>query len=422
MPLSPASRAFLTAALGHLAIAAALLWFNGSTHVLTIQWDAWLWLVVIGFVGCSATGFSLHLFPTAVRGHRPSERVEWVAFGLGEAATIVGAVVLAGSARGTIVPGVFSVAAGLLLGWTGTIVYAFLSILAKRGALPPRPGTHAGDVVTLPGFLFSWASAIAAALLFVLSAFSPGPGLGWWIAAVHLYLLGHAVLLIVVVSLRLAPRSLGVEVPRPATYLVLGLAVSGAVLFPTGLLVTASSASAVLSLFAVPEAGLGLSLLAVLAFLGVRSSLSRPQFGIQVVAVGLLLLGGGVGMWMVSAGDFAAVTGHAVLNVLGFVGLTILAMWFSMIAPFQRVSHAWTRRMFWILSAAWVISVLGYGVSAMVAVPVGSATSFGSGALLLVVVLAWGIGTLPVLYPSLRPLPGLSSERIRAIRDRWSRR
>ena len=117
MPLSSASRAFLTAALVQLAVASLLLLYNAQTQVLALQWDTWLWLVVTGFVGCSTTGFSLHLFPTVVRRHRPSPWLEWTAFGFAEAAVVWGTVALAESVTGQLPPDSFSVAAGFMFGW-----------------------------------------------------------------------------------------------------------------------------------------------------------------------------------------------------------------------------------------------------------------------------------------------------------------
>lgn len=140
------------------------------------------------------------------------------------------------------------------------------------------------------------------------------------------------------------------------------------------------------------------------------------------MGVMLFLVGGAIGLWMVSKSDYTLVVTHALVNVLGFVGLTILIMWFGMIAPFQRVSHAWTRRLLWTLSAAWIVGLVVAATVGTSGWPNGGWLSPFAGALLLGVAITWGAGTIPVLYPGINPLPGLTSGEIRVIRERWKNR
>ena len=140
------------------------------------------------------------------------------------------------------------------------------------------------------------------------------------------------------------------------------------------------------------------------------------------MSVLLLLFGGGLGLGMCSESNYHPVVTHALVYVLGFIGLMILVMWFGMIAPFQRISHSWTRRMMWVLAGVWIGAVLLLAAVGATG-PIGAgALSATGGGLLLAVALAWGIGTVPVLFPKLHPLPGLTVEELRSIRDRWSRR
>ncbi len=258
--------------------------------------------------------------------------------------------------------------------------------------------------------------------LFVLSGLAQGPGFGWWFAAVHLFVLGHVVLLITAVSLRLVPRSLNADVSRTAVYLLASLATTGAILVPVGMLETSPFSAARLTIFAAPEAAFAILFVSVLVVLVSRARTPRAEASLHLTSLTFFLIGGSIGLWMVFEGNYTPVVAHALAGVLGFVGLTILFMWFSMVAPFLRISHAWTRWMLWTLSGIWIGGVL-------VAIMGGIQDWFGtgwflslSGALLLGVVIVWGAGTIPVLFPGLNPLPGLTSEKIRVIRDRWKNR
>jgi hypothetical protein len=422
VPFSAVSRQFLTAALVHLSASAALLLLGSDVGALTLRWDLFLWLLLIGFVGFTTAGFALHLFPTISRRPQPHPLIGQAAFLLAEGGLVFGAVGLSGVASPPVLSWVFSIGALLFLGSEATVVGLLVRELIEPRLLTPGPETRPGDAVTTPLFLASWASAVGSGGLFVLSGFSNGPGFGWWLAAVHLFVLGHATLLITAVSLRIVPRSVDADVSRPVVYSLTGLAIAGAGLVPVGMLVLPVSSSPDLALFAAPEAAFALLFISLLIRLVSRARTLRAESALNVTGVTLFLVGGGIGLWMVSESDYTPVVAHALVNVLGFVGLTILIVWFGMIAPFQRISHAWTRRLLWTLSAAWIAALA-------VAVSAGSGgwpnvgwLSSCAGAILLGVAIAWGAGTIPVLYPEVYPLPGLTSGDIRVIRDRWKNR
>ncbi len=418
VPFPAASRPFLTGALAHLAAASTLVALGPEVGTFGPRWDLLLWLVLAGFVGATASGFALHLFPTIARRPAPAPGTGTAAFLVSEGGVVVGAVALSGTLGEPAGRSAFVV--GALLFLVGeALVFGSLA----RGLLAPPRGPSAaegrsGDRVTVPLFLFAWSSAVAAGALFVASGFGPGPGFGWWVAAVHLFVLGHALPLIVAVSLRLLPRSLDTDLPPPLVYLLAGSAPLGAVLVTTGMLAVPVASARTLDLLAVPEGAFGVALAASLLLLMHRGRTHRPEVAIELVSALFLLGGGGVGLAMVYSSSYGRLATHVFLNVFGFTGLTILYMWFGMIAPFQRISHAWTRRMRWSLSIVWAGAV---GLAAVATGVMSSADALAvaaAGGILLAAAVAWSVGTLPVLFPSVNPLPGLTSEELRALRDR----
>ncbi len=120
--------------------------------------------------------------------------------------------------------------------------------------------------------------------------------------------------------------------------------------------------------------------------------------------------------------DYTPVVTHARVSVIGLLGLLILVMWFGMVARFHGISDGWPRRTLWafsIIGLAGLFVLAGAGAAANGTV--GWILVLG-GAPLLMVAFAWGGATIPVRFPRLDPLPGPSSERVRVIRERWSRR
>jgi hypothetical protein len=419
VPFSTASRWFLTAALVHLAAAGVVLLFSPSLDVLSVRWDLLLWLLLTGFIGCTTAGLSFHLFPTISRHPVPAPQVEYAAFLFAEGGVVLGAVGLSGEWLPQVPGWIFSLGASLFLAAVGVILVLLSLTLTQPRFRSPGSEARTADVVTVPLFLGSWLSAAGSAVLFVLSSLSPGPGFGWWLAAVHLFVLGHVILLVTAVSLRLIPRALDVDVPRGVAYTLAGLATAGAVLVPSGMLVLTPSSAPDLAVYGAPEALFAILLVSVLLFLMGRSRTSRTELVLQLTSFSLLLAGGGLGLWMVSESNYSLVVTHAAVNILGFVGLVVLVTWFGMIAPFQRISHAWTRRMLWTLGGTWVVGVMA-AAAAGAGGPMGPDWLFSlAGAVVLGVAITWGAGTVPVLYPQLNPLPGLSSDKVRVLRERW---
>ncbi len=419
MPFPSASRPFLTAALAHLALASTLVGLGPEVGTFGPRWDLFLWLVLLGFVGTTASGFALHLFPTVARRPAPPASAGWTAFLLTEGSLVAGGLSLSGALTGATGRTVFVLGAFLFLAAELLVVAALVRGLSRPARTTPAVEERSGDRVTVPLFLFAWSAAVAAAALFVLSGFGPGPGFGWWIAAVHLFVLGHALPLIAAVSLRLLPRALDAELPKGMAPALAGAAMAGATLVSAGMVAVPLESARALDLLALPEAAFGVLLAgAVLVLIG-RARTRRAEVVIELVAVFLLWGGGAVGLGMVFDSAYAPLGVHVFLNVFGFTGLTILYMWFGMIAPFQRVSHDWTRRMRWSLSVLWVGAVvLAAGALSGATADSGPVLALAGG-LLLTVALAWAMGTVPVLYPSVNPLPGVSPEAIRSLRERW---
>jgi len=316
----------------------------------------------------------------------------------------------------------FALAAGAYLGAVAITVGLFVGVLARPPVGGPRPEVRPGDAVTVPLFVAGWAAALGSGALFVLSGVSTGPGFGWWVAAVHLFVLGHATLLILAVTVRLVPRSVDANPPRAVTTALAVLGISGATLVPAGMLLVPASSVRFLAVLGLPEAAFAVLFFAVLLYLGARARTPRRQMGLHLVSVTALLVGGGLGLGMVLREAYDPLIAHALVNVLGFVGITILILWFSMVAPFQRISHAWTQRMLWALAVAWLGATVVLAVVGRSSPPSTGELAAVGGALLLGSALTWGAGTIPVLYPRVNPLPGLTSEEIRVLRNRWSGR
>ncbi len=267
VPFAPATRAFLTAALVHLAAAAAAVMLGTRVEAFTGRWDLVVWLLLLGFIGFTTAGFALHLFPPLSRRSPPPSWAGSISFLLAETGLVLGAAGLAGPPAPLSPGGIFSLGALLVLAGDTVILAVFLRALAEP-RLPSRgPEPRPGDAVTVPLFLGSWIAAVGSGGLFFLSGRTAGPGFGWWIAAVHLFVLGHAVLLIVAVSLRLLPRSLDADVGRPTVALLAALAGAGALLVPLGMLRIPRSASPLLGLLAAPEAAFTVLFLAVILVL-----------------------------------------------------------------------------------------------------------------------------------------------------------
>ena len=399
MSFSTASRRYLIAAQVHLATAGALIALSPWTNAVTSGWDGVLWLLVPGFVGFATAGFGLHLFPTVSRRTLAATPADSLAWWFAEAGIVIGLVGKSGVLSPPLPPWTFALGASSYLVSVALILVVLSRTSLRARSLIAGPSSRPGDAPAAPLFITSWSCALGASALFVASGFDEGPGFGWWVAGLHLFLLGHAVLLVSGVSLRMVPRSLNADPPRAAKVALLGLGGAGGVSVPAGMLAAQPSSPWILSVAAAPEAAFAVLFLGLLIFLGVRARRPRPQLGLHLASVGCFVLGGGLGLWMVGSSNYDLVPVHAVLNVLGFVGLTILFMWFGMIAPFQRSSHAWTQRMLWILSLGWISSVVVVGATRWGVGPVAPGWTAIVGGIIAVVAVLWGAGSVSVLYP-----------------------
>ncbi len=419
MPLAAPSRWFLTAALVHLAAVAILLILGSRDQALNGGWDGLVWLLLIGFVGFTTIGFALHLFPSLSRRLSSVGRFEMTLFPLAEAAVILGTWTLGWREIGGLPKWTLAIGPGLYVLVGALSLYRFARMMESPRVPSGGPAPRPGDAVTVPLFLSAFVAAPVAGAFFLASAFSHGPGFGWWLAGVHLFVLGYVVVLIVAVILRLLPRLFTADPPRRFAYGLAGLGVLGAVAVPVGMLVSTPSAPVLLEGLAFPEAALAVGLVILIPYLGWKARTPRRQVLLYLASASFFAVGGAIGLYMVSQMNYAWVDTHAFVGALGFVGLMIMLMWFGMIAPFQRISHAWTTRMLWVLSAVWIAMVVAF-----IRLGPGSSTASAGwlaalGGLMLAVSIAWALGTLPVLYLDLNPLPGLPSERIQKIRDRW---
>ncbi len=416
MPLGEVSRRLLTASYLHLAAVGALLSAAPWDGVLDVRWDALLWLLLIGFVGFTTIGFALHLFPGFAQRPFPPRSTDRGTFLLAEGAVLLGAVTL-GDVPGVAMPRwSLAVAAILYLLAVASIVVRFVGAVRIENLSRPPSGVRPADRLVVPLFLGSWSGAVAAGLLFLFAGITDGPGFGWWVAGIHAFLLGHVVLLILGSSLRLVPRSLGADPPLALAGFLAGAGGAGALLVPLGMLTVPPLAPEVLALLAVPEAAMAVGFLGLLFLLGLRARSPRSQLVLHAAGVAFLCGGGAIGLWMVAAPDFDLLTTHALVNLVGFVGLTILVMSFGMIAPFQRISHSWSKRMMWGLATLWIVAVALMALveaAGLVPAPLGFSLL---GAATFVVALLWMLGAVPVLYPSLNPLPGVPFERLQEIR------
>jgi hypothetical protein len=419
LPIVVGSRYFLSAALAHLGLALAYLLQGVLSGTPGSHWDAFLWVFLLGFVGFTTAGFSLHLLPVLSRRESPGPRAgtgPWVLMELG---ILGGFLALAlGPVHTLRFPGGEFAAASYTVG-VALLTSRFLGTLRSPtvGGTPSPERT--GDRVTVPLFAGSWLAAMASGGMFTLSAWQTGPGLGWWIAAIHMFVLGHVLCLLLAVGLRLVPRALRTDPPRGLPEVLAALAIVGALGVPTGMLLSSPSDTRILFLLAIPEALWGLLYVPLLTWMYARNWRHRSDVVLLVVGGFLLWAGGGLGLGMAFEGNFSAAVSHALLNALGFVGGSIYLMWFWMIAPFQRVSHSWSRRIRWGGGSLWlaavILAALAFGAD------LGGPTTLEVMALGLGLFLSllWLAGTLPVLFPALNPLPGLTTLEIRRIREKW---
>lgn len=400
MPISRGARPFLASAPVHLAV-----WgFCSAAGLLSVDGRTWLFLV--GFVGFSVTGFAWHLFPTMARRPLvglPNGPALWVA---AESSVLFGVLGAWPVPEGSAGPG-FAVGSRLIwLACTAVFVTALLRSRwsSSKGQEPPRRPADAAATVL---FATAWPFGGLAAVLWLASAVARGPGFGYWLAGVHFFLLGQVVLLIVSVSLRLLPRFVGADGPRWLPDALAVCALGGAVTLPAMMLALPPRSAPALVLPGLLEAGAAVLFVAQLLWIGRRASTPRTAHWAYLASGLCLWAGGALGLLMVGASRFDLVGVHAWVNLVGFVTLMILGMWFSMIAPFQFISHRWTRRA---LGTGVALALASVGLTAVAGLaPAGSATvpSWAAGSAVAALGALWSAGTLPVLYPrSVRPSVG----------------
>lgn len=395
--MAPGPRRFLAAAPLHLALWGVVL----ATPVATAPGALWLFLV--GFVGFTLVGFGWHLFPSMSRHRLAGMPAPAGLFLLAELGVLAGFAGLSGALPAA--PGTELTVLGSGA-WLGTIAWFAGSLFrSARGArASSAPSERPADGAAGRLFLVSWIFGTAAAGAWLAGAILPGPGFGLWLIGVHLFVLGQAALAIFAVSLRILPRSAGADAPAALAKLLGACGVGGALGVPLGLGVVPPSEGAWLLAPGLLEGAAAVLFVVEIAWVRLRARTPRRD---QLLFVGsglALWAGGAVGLGMVATAAYPFVGAHAALNLLGFVGLTVLGMWFSLLAPFQFVSHRWTSRalavsVVLLLAALAASLLLGTGAAGAILPTVRSAC-------LVALATVWAIGSLPVLYPHPRARAG----------------
>jgi len=147
--------------------------------------------------------------------------------------------------------------------------------------------------------------------------------------ATHLLAAGAAALLVFSVGFRLLPRFLVADVPRPLAYAVLPAGALGPVLVAVGL-----PSGPLFHLGAALEAAAVIGFAAAVVVLFVRTD--RDRVGFYGPLLGGFAGAVGVGLGLVFAFDAAAadlVVAHYRLNLLGFLGLTIVGVSYQFYPP-----------------------------------------------------------------------------------------
>jgi len=151
---------------------------------------------------------------------------------------------------------------------------------------------------------------------------------GYLPRAVHLLAAGTGALLVFAIGFRLLPRLLVATPPRPLAWLVLPTGAVGPALLATGIGTSRLLVGAAIE--AVAVVGFALAVAALLH----RSD--RERVGRHGVGIGALsgILGISLGLHFATAGPTATLAAvHARLNVLGFLGLTIVGVFYHFYPP-----------------------------------------------------------------------------------------
>jgi len=250
--------------------------------------------------------------------------------------TAFGAIGLAGAAGGWL-PGVVGAAAGVswlagVLMFLGAITWAVRDNLlgAETGTAEPTAEPQGVDrfanafVPVVGGYLLAGSYELAATwagLPTMLDGYLP--------RASHLLAAGTATLLVFAVGFRLLPRFL---TARPPAVLV-GLVLPAAAIGPAVLAVTLPAGPFfVLGAFLEASAVIGFALAS--GWLFVRSD--RRRVGFYPVGLGMLagVAAVAIGLHMATVGfDLSLARAHARLNLLGFLGLTIIGVTYQLYPP-----------------------------------------------------------------------------------------
>ena len=395
MTIAKGYRPFLILAPLHLAAWGVLEVLNAAYGQEVVPWDAQLWLLLTGFVGFYILGFLLHLAPTLLRRALPSRLPPLLLFGMAESGVLLGTVGQIGYPVGFVL--------GTVLWAVSIAVLAFALFLSLRG--PPRSGPavrKVAETVVVPLVLASVLFNLAASLEWCVAALWPStydaPGFGLWVGGVHLFVLGQVLLLIIGVSYYLIPRALGSDVPSWLARVLPALSISGAALIGGGMVLLPTSNPVWLALAALPEAAAGLLYFAGVFLLVLRATTWKPTAVLFLASPAFLLVGGAMGLAMAGSGHFRYLEAHALTNLFGFAGTMIMAMAFSMLAPFQYLSHTWTIRVLRVELGLLTLAVILAFLRDAEASPFVPGTTALLGATMMVAGALVVAGVIPVLY------------------------
>lgn len=390
MTLSKSSKSFIAAGQVHLTVWGVLWTLNVLVVGHLVTWDTLLWLFVIGFVGFTILGFSLHLFPFLSGKPLHVKPPQWPTFVLGEAAVVLGSIGLSGWTWAWIL----GATCWLLTG--GLTVSTFLFDVGRRAKARPI------ESETILLFAASWVFGLLAAVLWAATAWVPGlmdsPGLGLWVVGLHFYLLGQVTLLIFGVSIKMIPKAQSVTPPQVLTKAIPYLAISGAALIPAAMTMPLGLGLGAVALAAIPEGVAAILFLSCIVFLIVRAKTPKPAVFLYLVSALALLAAGSMGASIARDAAFSLVNAHALLALFGFVTIMIVGMSFSMLAPFQFVAHRVTllvmRLELAFFASVTAVAVIAYDYHALPPMDAGLAVGVlvTAGATLLL------LGSLPVIY------------------------
>lgn len=252
---------------------------------------------------------------------------------------------------------------GIALWSVGVLVFVGGTIWSVRGNLvgsETATGEHNRHRQSVDRLANRFVPVALAYLLFgtyeLSASLTPLPPIfdGYPPRSTHLFAAGTAALLIFAIGFRLLPRFLGASPPTLLVGLVLSLGAIG----PLGLAWTLP-AGEWLPLFGIVEALAVLGYAAAIGLLFARSK--RLRVGMYGVLAGMIagVFGVGLGLWLAVDGVSGVVyDAHVRLNLLGFLGLTIVGVAYQFYPPSASVYPGGTDR-----TAAISIGAFGSGLA-----------------------------------------------------------